>query len=225
MCGRYIVASEEDILEMRAIMIEINERYRNTQLHAEMKTVEVFPTCVAPVITDDGAKLMHWGMSKWDGKGVIINARAETAPVKRMFKDALSSRRCVVPSTGFFEWSHGVGPKKKYLCRLPNAPMLLMAGIYNIIKDADGSPSYQYVILTTAPSKSIAVIHDRMPVILQPGEEDIWISNANATMDILNRPGPELELTEAGGTANANRKMDSDHVQISYLGSDGSSGS
>ena len=111
MCGRYTVLTEDEITELRAILSEINERYRNTQLHAVMATGEVRPTNVAPVLAADGAHLMRWGIPKWQGSGVTINARAETALEKPTFKQSLLSRRCVIPSAGFFEWSHDAGPK------------------------------------------------------------------------------------------------------------------
>ena len=199
MCGRYFIlweADEEPDPEMRALFNEINERYRNTLLHAEIAIGEVRPTNVAPVITGDGAHLMHWGFPKWDGNGVVINARSETVGQKAMFRQSIVTRRCVVPSYGFFEWSHGPGRKKKYLCRLTGMPLLMMAGIYNTFTDARGNETENYVILTTEANGSVAPIHDRMPVILQPEEQEAWLSDKRAAVEILRREGPELELEE-----------------------------
>lgn len=199
MCGRYFIlweADEEMDPEMRAIFQEINERYKNSLLHSQIAIGEVRPTNVAPVLTSDGAHLMHWGMPKWDGNGVVINARSETAHERQMFRQALVSRRCVVPSYGFFEWSHGAGRKKKYLCRLHGVPLLMMAGLYNTYTDRHGNQTENYVILTTEPSESIASIHDRMPVILDPDEQEAWISDKQAAAEILRRKGPEMEVKE-----------------------------
>ncbi len=200
MCGRYTVFTEDEIAELRAILNEINERYKNTRLHAAMKTGEIAPTNVAPVVASDGVHLMHWGIPKWDGKGVVINARSESAHEKSMFKQSLLTRRCVVPSTGFYEWSH-TGPKIKYLCRMPGIPLLLMAGIYGLYANARGEKEEHYTILTTAANADIAPIHDRMPVILQPSEQSDWIHNPGAATEILHRPGPGLTLSPVDGFA------------------------
>jgi hypothetical protein len=72
-----------------------------------------------------------WGFPNFRSKsGVIINARAETALDKKTFRESLLSRRCVIPSTGFFEWTK-TGAKKKYLFRETGKSLLYMAGIYN----------------------------------------------------------------------------------------------
>ena len=115
MCGRYTVFTEEEVIEMREIINEVNQRYINTPEHAAMKTGEIFPTNIAPVLALEKnaleAMLMNWGFPKWQGEGVIINARSETAMEKPMFRNSLGTRRCVIPSTGFYEWKHE-GEKK-----------------------------------------------------------------------------------------------------------------
>ena len=140
------------------------------------------------------ARPMFWGFPKWKGSGVIINARAETAADKPMFRSSLAARRCIVPSTGFYEWKHS-GDKKqkdKYLINLPDTPMLYMAGIYNYYHESDGQQLPRFVILTTAANNSIAPLHDRMPVILSSAEKKDWLSGAD--MDALSRTGPDLVL-------------------------------
>lgn len=157
MCGRYTVSTEEEVIEIREIIHEINQRLVNTPEHALMKTGEICPTSIAPVLALESQcvrpQLMKWGFPKWQGSGVIINARAETAAQKPMFRSSLISRRCIVPSTGFFEWSHAPGKKEKYLLRLPDAPALYMAGLYNTFRDEHRKPYAAYAILTTAANE------------------------------------------------------------------------
>ncbi len=204
MCGRYTVFTEEEVIEMREIINEVNQRYLNTPEHANMKTGEIFPTSVVPVLagSPQGAepRLMAWGFPKWQGSGVIINARAETALEKPLFRGSLLDRRCVVPSTGFYEWKHVDGKKKKdkYLLTLPGQRMLYMAGFYNTFRDPLGKPFTGFVILTGAANESVAPLHDRMPVIVGADEIGSWLAGGPAMERILHKPGPELMLDLVG---------------------------
>ena len=126
MCGRYTVFTEQEIIEMREILDEINRNFGGQA--AQLKTGEIFPTNLAPVIIAEGgimaARPMFWGFPKWKGSGVIINARAETAADKPIFRSSLATRRCIVPSTGFYEWKRVEGKKQKdkYLINLSDNP-------------------------------------------------------------------------------------------------------
>ncbi len=198
MCGRYTVFTEQEILEMREIIEDINKRFDDNR----MKTGEIFPTDLAPVLlpAEGGrwdAHPMAWGFPRWDNKGVIINARAETAFDKPLFRSSLMERRCIVPATGFFEWKHVEGRKnkEKYLIRLPDEPMLYMAGIYCFFKGKDGLEAPRFVILTTAANRDIEPLHDRMPVILRADERQSWLSDTDCACALLTRPGPPLVLS------------------------------
>ena len=131
MCGRYHIETEEDIQEMREILQEISRKYADSEQHASMKTGEIYPTNLAPVIGPDGPEIMRWGFPMQGKSQSIINARSETAYERPMFRSALVSRRVAVPTTGFYEWSH-VGGKSvdKFLFRLPESKMLYLAGMY-----------------------------------------------------------------------------------------------
>lgn len=184
---------------MREIMRQINQRYAGRPEHARMKSGEIFPTDVVPVLTmedrDLRADLFSWGFPRWQGSGVIINARRETVMEKKMFRQAFFERRCIIPSTGFFEWKKETGKNKKnkYLLRLPGTPMLYMAGIYTIYRQEDMDlPGF--VILTTSASPSMQPIHDRMPVILHPDERSGWLRDEIFARRVIEREGPSLEV-------------------------------
>ena len=199
MCGRYSVFTEAEIIEMNAIIAEVSQRFGNQPV----ATGEIFPTNLAPVLWMEANRLapkpVLWGYPKWDGKGVIINARAETALTKNMFRKSLLERRCVIPSTGFFEWLHVEGKKKKdkYLLRLPDTEMLHMAGMSGTFKDTAGQPYEAFCILTTAANESVQPIHDRMPVILSPNEREAWLTDNDFMSHVLERAGPELVFERA----------------------------
>ena len=186
MCGRYIVMSDKEIEEIRNITREIDRKYGE----GSMPNGEIYPTNTAPVFVKSesgyGAELMTWGFPKYQGSGVIINARAETASEKRTFSGALAARRCVIPSTGFYEWTHTPGQKKeKYLFNDPQSPVLYMAGLYTPASAAGELP--RYVILTTAANDSIREIHDRMPVILRRDEIEDWVARRERVNEVLFR--------------------------------------
>ena len=197
MCGRYSVMTEEDILEMREIMEEINRRYAGDPKLALAKSGEIFPTNTVPVLEPDKgaagkAALMRWGFPRYQGSGVIINARSETAQEKPMFRSAFAARRCVVPSTGFYEWRHEAGRTtgEKLLFRLPDRPMLYMAGLFGIFPGPEGpwSDYTGFVILTTAANPSVAPIHDRMPLVLTQEELEPWLGDLEMARSLMAEP-------------------------------------
>jgi len=94
------------------------------------------------------------------------------------------NRRCIVPSTGFYEWN---SEKKKFLFRLEGTKTLYMAGLYTHYKD-----EMRYVILTTEANESIKEVHTRMPLVIPKREIDTWIMDNMATNDLLKRVPPQL---------------------------------
>lgn len=192
MCGRYVVYTDAEYEDMRNIVRSVEHRL---SIEEQLKTGEIFPKNLAPVLTQGNAMPMVWGFPRWNGGGAVINARAETAVEKRMFRQSLFTRRLVIPSTGFFEWQRVKGRKlkDKYLLRLPGTPMLYMAGMYNLYKLPDGREEARFVILTTEANESVSVLHNRMPVILAPKEIQTWLSNEDFGQ-FLYRAGPKLLL-------------------------------
>ena len=97
------------------------------KVNGEIKTGEIYPTDKAPVLIEAESHIIAepfvWGFPNFRNKGVIINARAETVQEKPMFRKSLFTKRCVIPSTGFFEWSHD-GKKRKYRFNLPGTEAL-----------------------------------------------------------------------------------------------------
>lgn len=175
MCGRYTIFNDQENQEIMNMIDEVNRRH-----NVEVKTGEIYPTDLVPIITDlltVNVVPMKWGFPRWDGKGVVINARSETVTEKKMFAESISKRRCIVPSTGFYEWQKKDDTKKKdkYLFNFDDSKVLYMTGIYQKIKDID-----YFVILTENANESISDIHDRMPVCLDKKDSGIWMSDAYA---------------------------------------------
>ena len=215
MCARFQIFTEEEVIEIRAIIEEVSRKFGE----GAVNTGEIRPTNSAPVLTLDGNRLApcpaSWGFPKWDGKGIVINARSESALQKPMFSKPLLTRRCVVPSTGFYEWAFASvlepqitmfpverkpkanEPKVKLFFRRPDEPMLYMAGMVNTFTDKDGKAKDAFVILTTEANASMSPFHNRMPVILSENEREDWISSETFMREVLSREGPELEWKTA----------------------------
>lgn len=190
MCGRYALFTEEQTEDIRNIIREVQEK----QPENNMKSGEIFPTNTAPILKAEGsqlgADLAIWGFPKFDGKGVIINARFETAEQKKMFRESLLTRRCVIPSTGFYEWSQDER-KQKYLFRLPDTTALYMAGFYNEFKG-----ERRYVILTADANRSISDVHNRMPVVLDRSSLIDWVFDTEKALNYLHQGLPLLVKRE-----------------------------
>lgn len=189
MCGRYSLFTEEENKEIIRIVRSLDNKYPGNA----MKTGEIYPTNLAPVLQNRDGKIVPelsaWGFPRFNTKGVIINARSETADERPMFKKSLLTRRCAIPSTGFYEWSQK-GQKVKYLFRLPKQETLYMAGIYNEFKG-----ERRFVILTTGANLSISDIHNRMPVILPNDKIEDWIMTEEFAVPYLHAEMPNLIKT------------------------------
>lgn len=181
MCGRYLFTAEQ-VEEIRNIAEAIDKKY-NTD---SWKQGEIYPSAKAPVLVDEGGtvhpELLTWGYQM--PKSLVINARAETAAEKPMFRASVVAGRCVVPSVGFYEWDK---QKRKYLFNLPGGSVLYMAGLYSI---RDGKPSF--VILTTDANESMREVHHRMPLVLQKKQITSWLTESDATKEILRMTPPAL---------------------------------
>jgi putative SOS response-associated peptidase YedK len=181
MCGRYYVEAE-DTEELRDVIAEARA---GAPQGSKLKTGEIFPSDIAPVIVggDGGntrALAMKWGFPRAGG-GLIINARSETAHEKALFRDSARGRRCLIPASRYFEWRRLPAGKEKYAIRQAGAGAMYLAGLYMADRNAGGAC---FVILTRPAAESIAFIHDRMPVILPKERLGDWLS-ARPGMDAL----------------------------------------
>lgn len=177
MCGRYSFETEIDAL-ITAYKLQ------NQEIRYEPKP-EIRPTNQAPILLADGnLKPLKWGFTPSFAKSPLINARGETVFEKRTFKEAFQRRRCIVPTTGFYEWGlvEGREKKQKYLFQT-ESPILSMAGIWEIFPNNEGEDTPCFCILTTASTDQMQGTHDRMPVILAEDEIRKYLNHANFTID------------------------------------------
>jgi putative SOS response-associated peptidase YedK len=198
MCGRYYIDIDNE--EIKRILKEAQKN-----IYENYKTGEIFPTNIAPIYIEDDINmkplLAKWGFPKWDGKGVIINARAESINEKPMFKKLLLSNRCIVHASYYFEWKQENNRKEKYKIKRPGSN-IYMAGLYNIVADNsrqlslfNQSMDVYYTIITRNSNDSVSRIHKRMPLIFDAQEMFDWLEGK--TISELMKADHELygELT------------------------------
>jgi putative SOS response-associated peptidase YedK len=138
--------------------------------------------------------LMRWGLiPSWSkdssAAASMINARAETAGTKPAFRDALKSRRCLIPADGFYEWVRTGKAKQPFCFEVNGGELFVFAGLWDRWKDPSGNWMKTCSILTTTPNAVTAPVHDRMPVILDPDSYALWLDpgkpNVAAVSDLL----------------------------------------
>jgi putative SOS response-associated peptidase YedK len=160
----------------------------------------VAPTQPVPVIRQNPKEpvrelsLMRWGLiPSWakdsSTAASMINARAETAATKPAFRDALKSRRCLIPADGFYEWKRDGKSKQPFCFEVNQGQLFAFAGIWDRWKDPSGQWVKSCSMLTTTPNAVTSTVHDRMPVILDPDAYDVWLdpgmTNVSAASELL----------------------------------------
>jgi putative SOS response-associated peptidase YedK len=127
-----------------------------------------------------------------------INAKAETIQEKPAFRNAFKKRRCIIPADGFYEWKRNEdGSKQPMRILLKDKSIFGMAGLYETWIAPDGQKVHSCTIITTKPNGLMEQIHDRMPVILRPEDEGIWLDREKADLELLQsllEPYPEEEM-------------------------------
>ena len=123
---------------------------------------------------------LRWGLlPSWASERSVaarmINARAETLADKPAFRAAFRSRRCLVVADGFYEWQRLGGRKQPHFVGFGDGRPFGLAGLWERWTGEEGGPVESCTIVTTAANEVVAPLHDRMPVILEPGEFALWL--------------------------------------------------
>lgn len=146
------------------------------------------------------SKLMRWGLVPgWvkDPRAfpLLINARIETMAEKPAFRDALKYGRCIVPASGYYEWQVLPDRTKQpcFVTRADGQPLAL-AGLCSIWAGPNGEEVDTVATITQASANELADLHNRQPVILEPGAFDTWLDTrdvgAREALALLGTPPP-----------------------------------
>ncbi len=138
--------------------------------------------------------LTRWGLiPSWSkdasGAARMINARSETAATLPAFRDALKSRRCLIPADGFYEWKRTDKIKQPYCFEVNDGELFAFAGIWDRWREPTSTWIETCSILTTTPNAVTSPVHNRMPVIFDPDSYDLWLDpglkDATAVSELL----------------------------------------
>lgn len=184
MCGRFDVdVSNREIDELLS---------RLPEGRSSVKTGEVFPGSQALVLSLQNGmpapEAMAWGFPRRDGKGIVFNARAESAMQKPMFRKALKEHPAAVPATGFYEWHPNplLERKDKFRFTQPEDGLLWLAGFWNEFPSEE--VARHFTLLTTGANASMLPYHHRMPVLLGQEEVEKWLLGENRASVLTREP-------------------------------------
>jgi putative SOS response-associated peptidase YedK len=203
MCGRFVLASRPE-----ALAEHFDAREAPGLLESYQPSFNVAPTMpvLGLAMTGGGERVLdsyRWGLIPAWARDLSIgnrlfNARAESLSTSRAFRDAFLNRRIAVLADGFYEWRPGPGKHRQplFIHRADGQPLAFAglretwrdpsgAGAGDGDRDGDGGWQRTCTIITTAANEDLAGIHDRMPVILEPGALDLWLDPAGSSQNEL----------------------------------------
>ena len=189
MCGRYSLTRRQE---------ELIERFNIEELlcdRAELKPrFNIAPSQMVPVVVVlDGKRVLtnfKWGFIPHWVKDLsqmkpVINARSETLFTKPFFRHAIKNQRCLIPADGFYEWKHQDKVKVPMYIHNQQRTLFAFAGLWSEYTTEDGEVMRTCSIVTTAANNKMSSVHDRMPVILTPDQEAVWLDPKASGADAL----------------------------------------
>ncbi len=191
MCGRFTLAASID---------EILNRFDAEaflQEEAYLPSYNVAPSQSVLAIINNGSinkmGYLKWGLIPPWAKDMsvgykMINARAETLSEKPSFRTAYRKKRCLIIADSFYEWKRLDSKTKTPMrIKLKSDDLFSMAGIWEHWRTPEGKSIFSCSVITTAPNELMKEIHDRMPVILKPEDEKIWLDPTITDPSFLNQ--------------------------------------
>ena len=188
MCGRFTLYTDINILAERFIFDPCDLREQGSFV----PSYNIAPSQRVMVVTKrsnmnvNRVEMMRWGLKPaWletqSSSELLINARSETISEKPSFQEAFSKRRCLILSDGFYEWENTTIGKRPTRVQMRETKPFAFAGIWEPGRDNSGNHDSGLIsscaILTTQASKFMKPIHNRMPIILKPQNEQKWTNN------------------------------------------------
>ena len=195
MCGRFNVTSN-----MRQVAQVLQAKIPDLMdTSIRLPDYNIAPTHAIAAATQDHEReigVFRWGLlPSWATNprlgSRLINARSETLDTKPSFRNAFRHRRCLIPASGFYEWTGTKTPRQPWHIYQTTGALLMMAGLW------ESHPEFgnTCAIITCAPSNWMAQYHNRMPVFLENRTWDTWLNpkaNAAALKPLLKAPGEDL---------------------------------
>ncbi|HLN08687.1 MAG TPA: SOS response-associated peptidase [Xanthobacteraceae bacterium] len=213
MCGRYaITTAPEAILRWFKIVgtpPNLPPHY-NAAPGQDLPVVRIHPETGERVLSD-----LRWGLIPYWSKDrkigwKCINARGETARTAPAFRSAYNARRCLVPANAFYEWRANGKTKQPFAIAPRDRGLFAFAGLWENWKDPTSEEWVRtFTILTTTPNEVVALLHDRMPVIVGPGDYDRWLDTKFDPAALI-QPYPAEEIVTWPVSTRINRPENDD---------------
>jgi putative SOS response-associated peptidase YedK len=149
---------------------------------------------------------LQWGLIPFWAKDAkigrrLVNARLDSVAAKPAFREAWQRRRCLIPASGFYEWSEPRGGRKRpYFIRPRTEPLLALAGLWERWRTPTGEKLETCVIVTTDANAELEEIHDRMPLLIPRDAQALWLdreSSVEEVQSLAERP-PPLDVHPVG---------------------------
>ena len=201
MCGRFSLTDIDSIFSRFGVIISKDINKKITP-HYNIAPTQKIPVIYKDKNQENRIEFMRWGLVPYWAKDPkighkMINARAETLAQKPSFKHLLKSKRCLVPSSGFYEWKRIDKRKVPYYIGIKNSKIFSFAGLYDNWKDSVGNELKTFTIITTNSNNTLKPIHNRMPVILEREFEEDWLDVKTHDFDSLKqmlKPYPDDKM-------------------------------
>jgi putative SOS response-associated peptidase YedK len=144
-------------------------------------------------------KLLQWGfVASWtQGGRLLVNIQSENIREKPILEESFEKWRCLIPVDGFYEWRHQAKETHPYFIQMKDRRPFALAGLWCPQKLEDKTLEV-CAVLTTTPNETVRVVHDRMPVIVDPKHYDTWLNSDDVrdfrAIERLFRPYPAEEM-------------------------------
>lgn len=180
MCCRYLLLQETLAAVAEALAAEMAGEWASRYNVAPGRAIPAVRS--QPRAGRREVTALHWGLAPergdHTGAAALINARAEGLADKPAFRAAFRARRCLIPASGFYEWSASGRRRQPHLFRLRDGSPFCLAGLWESRTAPDGSARDSCAIITTAPNELMRPIHHRMPAILPRAAWNLWLDPA-----------------------------------------------
>jgi len=160
----------------------------------------VAPLQFAPVVFREEKRYIvdafRWGLTpKWAKDESfaprMINARLDTLREKPAYRNLTVHHRCVILTSGYYEWQKTLSSKQPWYIKGSHSPVLPLAGLWDVWTTPEQSPLYTFTIITKNADSNIRFIHDRMPLILDQTMLRPWLDGSIS----INDPGVTMNET------------------------------
>ena len=216
MCGRFAITIPSDAMSQLFDAQPVNNL-------PDLPNFNVCPTNFIHAVTYNGLsrklESLRWGfVPNWyrtvNAGPLLVNARSETIAQKPAFANASRKRRCLIPCSGFYEWSKDLeGNKIPWFIKRNDDKFMVFGGVWQEWNDESGIIK-TCAIVTTESNSKLSKIHQRLPLVLERSDWGFWLGEEGHGASALMKPtGDEtLKAYRVSKNINSNRSSGPDLI-------------